>query len=90
MPFSPKIYKKAVAARVKDNMLLNTNELDNPREITAVSTLPTNHMKSEIKMVMANGIQYTSVDLIVATPLAILGLYKKQKKADANNARAKA
>ena len=90
MPFSPKIYKKATAARVNDTILLYTKELDNPREITEVSTCPTNHINNETKIVIISGTQYTKIAFSDAVALAMFGLSKKAKKAEAKRTRANA
>ena len=90
IPFSPNTYKNATAARVNESILLYTKTPDKPLEITAVSTCPINHIKRDTKIVTIKGVQYIKVALSEDAPLAILGLYKKAKNADAKRTRANA
>jgi hypothetical protein len=47
-------------------------------------------MKRDTKIVIISGVQYTNVAFSEEVPLAIFGLYKKAKNADANKHRANA
>ena len=47
IPFSPKIYSIAAAARVLDSIFMYTNDEDRPRLMTAVSTCSTNQINRD-------------------------------------------
>ena len=73
IPFSPKIYRKDIEARVKEIILVYTRDDDNPLAITDVSTCPTNQINSETTIVTIRGRQYTKAALMEAAPRAMFG-----------------